>query len=241
LKLPVSTIEIVDVITKVIEPPVYAKLKDSTVPIQSLVNKLDVSAFFDTLDLSGIFKSENIVTIGNLCSLGQSDINRLPLKAPKLESFERLIKLYEENAGSSMGSVEEEMAKLEKQESSSCLDTSIESEALNESLMKNEKKQNSKPDHSGQVTTMEVDSSFNVTAELEEKKKEEVPAEEDDTIKKFMSCLNDGSGNLQDFALSSIGLDQMFKLTEFIEDLEMKLIQFKRKLRMEMMVKHEKK
>ena len=241
MKPPVSTNEIVDVATKVIESPVYPKLKDSTVPIQSLINKLDVNAYFDSSDLSGVFKSENIVTIGSLCSLGQSDINRLPFKVPKLESFERLIKLYEENAGSSLGSVEEEMAKLEKQESSSCLDTSIESEALNESLMKNEKKQNSKPDHSCQVTTMEVDSSFNVTAELDEKKKEEEAVGEDDTIKKFMACLNDESGNLQDFALNTIGLDQMFKLTEFIEDLEMKLIQFKRKLRMEMMVKHEKK
>ena len=99
---------------------------------------------------SKIFHSKNIFTIGHLCSVNSNDLNSLPFRAPKLDNFVNFINRFEDaqskvldqeqqqsvlskisactNPVVYMGSVEEEMEKLE---STNCFDTSIECEKEN--------------------------------------------------------------------------------------------------------------
>lgn len=86
-------------------------------------------------------KMRDINTVGELCSMSSSDISSLPFKMPKLENFMGFIKKFEDlkeseqeigtltrdNKLTKLGSVEEEMDKLE---TSNLLNTSIESETL---------------------------------------------------------------------------------------------------------------
>ncbi len=90
-----------------------------------------------------LLKSKNISTIGDLCSLSAQTINELPFKTPKCENVIKVLQVFHKTLkhgnvksmdfvatvqtveGKNMGSLEEEMAKLEEAHS---LDTSIECE-----------------------------------------------------------------------------------------------------------------
>jgi hypothetical protein len=88
-----------------------------------------------------LLKSKNISTIGDLCSLPANKINELPFKTPKCENVLKVLQTFNKTIqqddakpmdcmpaqveGKNMGSLEEEMARLEEAHS---LDTSIECE-----------------------------------------------------------------------------------------------------------------
>jgi hypothetical protein len=125
----------------------YPKLQNSPTSIEALLLNEHLSPFFQK-GASKIFQSKNIFTIGHLIqyhSSNKHDLDLLPFKAPKADNFvnfmQNLEKLDESEqsvlskissvcnsaaVALSMGSVEEEMEKLES--SSNCFDTSIECE-----------------------------------------------------------------------------------------------------------------
>jgi len=120
---------------------IYSKLKNCKTSIERLTN----NAFFQTWlenDATKQFKSKNISKIWDLCLLETSQIETLPFREPKSENFIKFMDKFEElnekkkmrmskkiEHASLMGSVEEEMSKLEE---SNCLDTSIECENFKE-------------------------------------------------------------------------------------------------------------
>lgn len=119
----------------------YGKLKHCQANMEKInidpdmLNKWFVGNWQKTL------KMRDINTVGELCSMSSSDISSLPFKMPKLENFMGFIKKFEDlkeseqeigtltrdNKLTKLGSVEEEMDKLE---TSNLLNTSIESETL---------------------------------------------------------------------------------------------------------------
>ena len=120
---------------------IYSKLKNCKTSIERLTN----NAFFQTwleADATSAFKSKHISKIWDLCLLEPSQIEALPFREPKSENFIKFLDKFEElnekkkikiskktDHVSLMGSVEEEMSKLEE---SNCLDTSIECENFKE-------------------------------------------------------------------------------------------------------------
>lgn len=121
----------------------YGKLKNSQVNIEKINIDPDVLNKWFVGNWQKTLKMRDINTIGELCSVNPSDLSSLPFKMPKLENFMGFIKKFEElkeseqeigtstkdNKLTKLGSVEEEMDKLE---TSNVLNTSIESEAITE-------------------------------------------------------------------------------------------------------------
>lgn len=129
---------------------ISTKLKNCKISLQVLFEQIDTSLYMNKLGSIKYFKFKNVLTIGEFCSLNPSEVNALPLKAPKIENFSNLIQKFEEKCAdlinkssvpvtvevkastAQMGSVEEEMERLE---STTCLDTSIESEPVGEAII----------------------------------------------------------------------------------------------------------
>ena len=127
----------------------YSKFKNSRTSIEALLLDDNEYLVYFNKGASKILNSKNINTIGDLCSLSSAELNNLPFRLPKQTNFMAFIQRYENSLGSDqssseqelnvlakissatpapfIGSVEEEMAKLE---ASNCLDTSIECEAF---------------------------------------------------------------------------------------------------------------
>jgi len=120
----------------------YSKLKDSTANIEKFELDMALQKLWFNINWQTALNLKGIFTIGDLCSINLSDINSLPFRVPKMENFLCFIKKFEEQTKEqttnsikspkpkklpSMGSVEEEMDKLE---TSIILDTSIESEPV---------------------------------------------------------------------------------------------------------------
>jgi hypothetical protein len=112
-----------------LEQCAFPSLSQSVSPIETVLNELVKTALYNSCHK--YLKDNSVNTVGHLCSLTTNSIYKLPFKTPKIETFQRVMKRFEiASKGSSngpMGSVEEEMAKLEQS-----LDTSIECEAFNE-------------------------------------------------------------------------------------------------------------
>lgn len=130
----------------------YPRLSQCKLPIDILFDQIDTSLYLNKIGTYKYFRFKNVLTLGDLCSLSINSINSYPFRIPKLENYYCMIKNFEEKCAEkikrfetgqiqihsatnipekqslvSMGSVEEEMEKLES--SSSCnLDTSIENE-----------------------------------------------------------------------------------------------------------------
>lgn len=133
-----------------INTPGYPRLSQCKLPIDILFDQIDTSLYLNKIGTYKYFRFKNVLTLGDLCSLSINSINSFPFRIPKLENYFSMIKNFEEKCAekikrfdsgqihsapnipdkqslASMGSVEEEMEKLES--SSSCnLDTSIENE-----------------------------------------------------------------------------------------------------------------
>lgn len=129
----------------------YPRLSQSKLPIDILFEQIDTSLYLNKIGTFKYFRFKNVLTLGDLCSLSANVINSFPFRTPKLENYLSMIRSFEEKcidrikrfehgqlqfippnqekqSSMPMGSVEEEMEKLES--SNSCnLDTSIESEA----------------------------------------------------------------------------------------------------------------
>lgn len=129
----------------------YPRLSQSKLPIDILFEHIDTSLYLNKIGTFKYFRFKNVLTLGDLCSLSANVINSFPFRTPKLENYLSMIRSFEEKCIDRikrfengqlhfipsnqekqslmpMGSVEEEMEKLES--SNSCnLDTSIESEA----------------------------------------------------------------------------------------------------------------
>ena len=146
-----------------------------------------------------------------------------------------------------MGSVEEEMAKLEKLESNSCLDTSIECEALfdlqnvksikkvkiEEEIM--DKKTNDNANKKD-ISNMDVEmQSEELTEQVQNKiVSESTNNELTKSIQSLTEFMHDESTDKIKLDLSKLNMNEMFKLSQHIENIELKLIEFKRHLRNEM-------
>jgi len=75
--------------------PLYTKLNNCMIEMEKIVGE---TAFQDWLlnDPLPSFKSNKIFTLSDLCSFNSADINNLPFRQPKLESFFSFIKKFEE-------------------------------------------------------------------------------------------------------------------------------------------------
>jgi len=139
-------------IKEALDTSLCPKFKNSKTSIEALL--LDDNDYSNYLNKGAckILNSKNINTIGDLCSLNAAELNNLPFRLPKQTNFMAFIQKYENSLSLDqtaqqttneqelnvlaklsatslpfIGSVEEEMAKLE---ASNCLDTSIECEAF---------------------------------------------------------------------------------------------------------------
>lgn len=144
----------------------YPRLSHSKLPIDILFDQIDTSLYLNKIGTYKYFRFKNVLTLGDLCSLSVHVINSFPFRVPKLENYQCMIRCFEEKCADrikrfdngpvyvnpptqekqssvSMGSVEEEMEKLET--SSNCnLDTSIECEAVMVDSMNHDEGKNNK-------------------------------------------------------------------------------------------------
>ena len=125
----------------------YPTLKNCRTLIEKIASNIIFQVWLE-LDAIKIFKSKNIITINDLlnanCGCGD-----LPFKVPKQENLTAFMDKLEElsekkrnkllkknNLNNLMGSVEDEMNKLEQ---SNCLDTSIECENYKDECLSSQK------------------------------------------------------------------------------------------------------
>jgi hypothetical protein len=277
---------------------VYPKHKSSKIPIDTLFYEVDSNEYLSKTGTLQFFKSKSILTIGDLCSFTTNELNNLPFKEPKMESFMEMMKKYDErvaslsasinNSSSSsllanqeqtsnkqqdnstnsslssnnnnnssststitsctfLGSVEEEMAKLEKLEDTSCLDTSIECETLSE-LQQMSAKETSLASEAVKNTTDEVQkeiidecSDFDTTrmdVELSHEKNSSMTQDNSetntistenmlDTLKEHLFKTNNKKIGL----IGDLDLDQLEECEDYLDDIEMRLIELKRKIK----------
>ncbi len=142
-----------DLSTATLNTCIYPKLKGSQSSIEALLLNETLASYL----IKGAVKllqSKNIFTIGHLCSINATELNNLPFKAPKLENFLSFIHKFDETESKAMenqevlskisacattpalvymGSVEEEMEKLE---ATNNFDTSIECEKESDDAIK---------------------------------------------------------------------------------------------------------
>ena len=175
---------------------IYPKLKNS----QSSIEALLLNESFATYLNKGaykLFQSKNIFTIGQLCSTTSTEMLSLPFKAPKMENFLNFIHKFLDQEQSVlskisacitppayMGSVEEEMEKLE---ATNCFDTSIECEKDSEvvaALANKEPVDSAKKPPTESAESVQNCSAMSV--EMESQSNEENAAEEEDPVKKQM-------------------------------------------------------
>ncbi|GLH02009.1 Protein of unknown function [Gryllus bimaculatus] len=75
--------------------PVWPNLKDCTSPVSDVTDQLAVTGDCKDMLISSL-DSRHIYTIGELCSLTESDIDELPVKAPKIIVFKLVMQAYED-------------------------------------------------------------------------------------------------------------------------------------------------
>ncbi|RNA45198.1 telomere-associated RIF1 [Brachionus plicatilis] len=133
---PKSTNRTITLMEGISDFKICDKLRQSKLSIDLVFEKVDTSLYMQKLGSLKYFKYKNILTVGDFCSLNPTEINALPLKCPKYDNYISLVKNFEENSSDlfakedkklvAMGSMEEEMEKLEKMEEVAILDISIE-------------------------------------------------------------------------------------------------------------------
>ena len=73
-------------------PPICPELIDCTIPIENLLPSITSGS--SSLGLSNFIRSQNIRTIGNLCVLSTSQIEALPIRAPKVRVVKAALRKY---------------------------------------------------------------------------------------------------------------------------------------------------
>lgn len=185
----------------------YPKLTSCSVQLEKVGIEPDFQKQWLLNNWVKILKLKEITTVGQLCSVNSIDINNLPFKTPKLENFMSFIKKFETlnespnptsfhkqaiKLGTIMGSVEEEMDKLE---SNNDLDTSIESETTNDE--KNFKKDTSNAKMNTPVPTKNKTPIDNIEMEVDislvrsEEKSQKENSQFENIVTNIKSYVND--------------------------------------------------